>query len=51
MNAKIGSESTLIGDMRGRNAARQVIYFETQDAGALFRFTGEFAVAGDVFEV
>ncbi|MDB5600002.1 MAG: hypothetical protein JWN71_2046 [Xanthobacteraceae bacterium] len=39
MNAKIGSEGTLVGDMRGRSAARQVIYFETQDAGALFRFT------------
>jgi hypothetical protein len=39
MNAKIGSEGTLVGDMRGRSAARQVVYFETQDAGALFRFT------------
>jgi hypothetical protein len=41
MNAKLGRDTPLIGDLRGgtgRNA-RQVVYFETNDAGALFRFT------------
>jgi hypothetical protein len=40
LNAKIGRDSTLIGDMRTRIASgRPVVYFETNDAGALFRFT------------
>jgi hypothetical protein len=40
LNAKIGRDTPLIGDMRTRVAnGRQVIYFETNDAGALFRFT------------
>jgi hypothetical protein len=39
MNAKLGRDSTLIGDLRGYANGRQVIYLETNDAGALFRFT------------
>jgi hypothetical protein len=40
LNAKIGRDTALIGDMRTRVASgRQVMYFETSDAGALFRFT------------
>jgi hypothetical protein len=40
LNAKIGRDTTLIGDMRTRIASgRPVVYFETNDAGALFRFT------------
>jgi hypothetical protein len=40
LSAKIGRDTPLIGDMRTRVANnRQVIYFETNDAGALFRFT------------
>jgi hypothetical protein len=40
MNAKIGSDSPLNGDLRLRaRDGHQVIYFETDDAGALFRFT------------
>jgi Protein of unknown function len=40
LNAKIGSDSPLDGDMRLRaRDGHQVIYFETDDAGALFRFT------------
>jgi hypothetical protein len=40
MNAKIGRDTALIGDLRTRvSNNRQVLYFETQDAGALFRFT------------
>lgn len=39
MNAKLGRDTVLIGDLRNRPAGRQVVYFETKDAGALFRFT------------
>ena len=40
LNAKIGRDTALIGDMRTRiSNGRPVIYFETNDAGALFRFT------------
>jgi hypothetical protein len=40
LNAKIGRDTALIGDMRTRASnSRPVIYFETNDAGALFRFT------------
>ncbi|AMN42786.1 AsmA-like C-terminal region-containing protein [Rhodoplanes sp. Z2-YC6860] len=39
LNAKIGRDTPLIGEMRTRVAnGRPVIYFETNDAGALFRF-------------
>jgi hypothetical protein len=36
--AKIGRDSTLSGDLRGRPGGRQVIYLNTSDAGAFFRF-------------
>ena len=40
LNAKIGRDTALIGDMRTRTSSgRPVMYFETSDAGALFRFT------------
>jgi hypothetical protein len=40
MNAKIGRDTTLMGEMRTRiNNGKPVLYFETSDAGALFRFT------------
>jgi hypothetical protein len=40
MNAKIGRDSPLNGDLRLRSRDNhQVVYFETNDAGALFRFT------------
>lgn len=40
MNSKIGRDTPLIGDLRLRaRDNHQVIYFETDDAGALFRFT------------
>jgi hypothetical protein len=40
LNAKIGRDTALLGDMRTRVASgRPVVYFETNDAGALFRFT------------
>jgi hypothetical protein len=37
--AKIGRDATLTGELRGRGSARQVIYLESTDAGAFFRFT------------
>jgi hypothetical protein len=40
LNAKIGRDTPLNGDLRMRSRDNhQVIYFETDDAGALFRFT------------
>ena len=39
LNAKNGVDSTLLGDLRGRAGGRQVLYFESMDAGALLRFT------------
>jgi hypothetical protein len=40
LNAKIGRDATLIGDLRLRaRDNHQVVYIETSDAGALFRFT------------
>jgi hypothetical protein len=42
--AKIGVDTPLIGDMRERASGEgKVIYFETKDAGALFRFTDIYA--------
>jgi Protein of unknown function len=39
LNAKIGRDATLTGDLRGRSSGRQIIYLESNDAGAFFRFT------------
>jgi Protein of unknown function len=40
LNAKIGRDTPLNGDLRLRASDKhQVIFFETDDAGALFRFT------------
>jgi hypothetical protein len=40
MNAKLGRDTPLVGEMRTRvNNGKPVLYFETSDAGALFRFT------------
>jgi hypothetical protein len=40
MRSKIGRDTALDGDLRLRASdSHQVVYFETQDAGALFRFT------------
>lgn len=38
LNAKAGRDATILGDLRGRGG-RQVVYIETDDAGALFRFS------------
>jgi hypothetical protein len=39
LNGKIGRDTKVLGDIRGRQAGRVVMYLETADAGALFRFT------------
>jgi hypothetical protein len=39
LNAKLGRNTPLIGDLRGRgNSGRPVVFLETNDAGAFFRF-------------
>lgn len=38
LNGKIGRDTPLIGDIRGKAQGREVLYLETNDAGALFRF-------------
>jgi Protein of unknown function len=42
LTGKLGRDTPLVGDLRGRGG-RQVLYFETNDAGALFRFTDTYA--------
>ncbi len=39
MSGKIGRDTPLTGDLRGRPQGRDVILIETNDAGAFFRFT------------
>ena len=43
LNGKIGRDTTVTGDIRGRQAGRVVMYLETADAGALFRFTDTYS--------
>jgi hypothetical protein len=39
LSGKLGRDTPLTGDIRGRSQGRDVIYLETNDAGAFFRFT------------
>jgi hypothetical protein len=39
LNAKLGRDTPLNGDLRGRTGGRNVLYIETADAGSFFRFT------------
>jgi hypothetical protein len=39
LNARHGVDAPLLGDLRGRTGGRQVLYLESNDAGALFRFS------------
>jgi hypothetical protein len=56
LSSKIGQSATLTGEMRASAQRRAVLHFETQDAGALMRFTdtyprihgGQMAVAMEV---
>jgi hypothetical protein len=43
LNGKLGRDTPLTGDLRGRAQGRDVIYIETNDAGAFFRFTDTYA--------
>jgi hypothetical protein len=38
LSGKLGRDTLLTGDLRGRAQGRDVIYIETNDAGAFFRF-------------
>jgi Protein of unknown function len=43
LNGKLGRDTPLTGDLRSRAQGREVIYIETNDAGAFFRFTDTYA--------
>jgi hypothetical protein len=44
LSGKLGKDtSSLTGDLRGRTQGREVVYLETSDAGAFFRFTDTYA--------
>jgi hypothetical protein len=43
LSGKLGRDTPLTGDMRGRSQGHDVIYLETNDAGAFFRFTDNYS--------
>ncbi len=43
LSGKLGRDTPLTGDMRGRAQGREVVYLETNDAGAFFRFTDTYS--------
>jgi hypothetical protein len=43
LNAKLGRDTELNGDLRGRAGGRNVLYLETADAGAFLRFSDTYA--------
>ncbi|WP_184083018.1 DUF3971 domain-containing protein [Afipia massiliensis] len=43
LSGKLGRDTPVIGDLRGRAQGRDVMYLETSDAGAFFRFTDTYA--------
>jgi hypothetical protein len=43
LSGKLGRDTPLTGDLRGHAQGRDVIYLETNDAGAFFRFTDTYA--------
>jgi hypothetical protein len=43
LTGKLGRDTPLLGDLRGRAQGRDVIYIETSDAGAFFRFTDTYS--------
>ncbi len=45
LSGKLGRDTPLTGDLRGRPQGRDVIYLETNDAGAFFRFTDTYSKA------
>jgi hypothetical protein len=43
LTGKLGRDTPLAGELRGHAQGREVIYLETNDAGAFFRFTDTYA--------
>ncbi|ABD88395.1 DUF3971 domain-containing protein [Rhodopseudomonas palustris] len=43
LGGKLGRDTALTGDLRGRGQGREVLYLETNDAGAFFRFADIYA--------
>jgi hypothetical protein len=43
LSGKLGRDTLLTGDLRGRSQGRDVIYLETNDAGAFFRFVDTYS--------
>ena len=43
LSGKLGRDTPLTGELRGRAQGRDVIYLETSDAGAFFRFTDTYS--------
>jgi len=43
LSGKLGRDTPLTGDLRGRAQGREIVYLETNDAGAFFRFTDTYA--------
>src|SRR6195256_222713 len=43
LSGKLGRDTPLTGDLRGHAQGRDVIYLETKDAGAFFRFTDTYS--------
>ena len=43
LSGKLGRDTPLTGDLRGRAQGREVMYLETNDAGAFFRFTDTYS--------
>jgi hypothetical protein len=43
LSGKLGRDTPLTGDLRGRAQGREVVYLETNDAGAFFRFTDTYS--------
>jgi hypothetical protein len=43
LSGKLGRDTPLTGDLRGRAQGRDVIHLDTNDAGAFFRFTDVYA--------
>src|SRR6266581_4312608 len=43
LSGKLGRDTPLTGELRGHAQGRDVIYLETNDAGAFFRFTDTYA--------
>jgi hypothetical protein len=43
LSGKLGRDTPLTADMRGQGQGREVVYLETNDAGAFFRFTDTYS--------